>query len=306
MPGHPRPWNPNDWENHIQRLLKMRYATPPGSYQHIPATTHGDCGLEGYAVDGTCYQCYAAQEWANSKQLYEKQRNKITKDIATFISNEDELLKILGMIRISLWNLVVPYWTNKDLLEHAKTKEDTVRDRNLKHVDSTFRIAILTEEDFAVEAQLLANANLYQFDIAAPSISPAELASWMADKDRLELVGNLRRKAAHIGSRKSELITEKFQARMVANYISGNNVLGRLEQELPETYLKVMEYKIQREGNLEAETFYTTKVPAEFLEYTLQQYQSELTAIPGISPRVAKTLAYEAVSDWLLRCPMDF
>lgn len=306
MPGDPRPWNPTEWEGHIQRLLKKRYASPPGSYQHIPAATHGDCGLEGYAVDGTGYQCYAAQDWADSSQLYEKQRNKMTRDVGTFIAKEDELVQILGAVKISAWNFVVPYWNNKELLKHAKAKEETVRQRQLRHAGRDFRIAILTEEDFATEAQLLAHVKLYQFDVAAPPISPTELASWMADRTNLELVGNLSRKSPLLGSGKSAPARERFQARMVANYISGSILLGRLQQELPETYGRVIESRVTREANLEAETYSTIKVPAEFLEHTLQQYRSELLDVPGISPRVADSLAREAVADWLLRCPMDF
>ena len=93
---------------------------------------------------------------------------------------------------------------------------------------------------------------------------------------------------------------------MAANYIGGNIVLGQLEQELPEIYGKVIDFKVQREADLEAESFSTNKVPSEFFESTLQRYRSELQDIPGISPRTAATLANEAVADWLFRCPMDF
>jgi hypothetical protein len=300
MPGNPRSWKPNDWEDHCQLLLKKRYASPPGSYQHIPATTQGDCGLEGYAVDGTGYQCYAAQDWANSAQLYEKQRNKITRDIGTFISRQDELVEILGTIKISLWNLFVPYWNNKELLKHAKTKEQLVKEHTPKHIAEDFRIAILTEEDFATEVQQLANVDLYRFDLVAPAVAADELDRWMADTEKLELVANLSRKATLIGGGKSEEKKQKFQARMVAHYISGNILLGKLQQEQPETYGRIIEYKVAREINLEAEAYSTTKIPAEFLDATLQQYRSELLTIPGISPRVAESFAHEAVSDWLV------
>jgi hypothetical protein len=306
MPGNPRPWKPADWEDRIQLLLKKRYASRPGAYQQIPATTRGDCGLEGYAVDGTAYQCYAAQEWVDSKQLYEKQRNKITRDIGTFIEKERELTQILGTTRISIWNFVVPYWNNKELLKHAKTKEAMVRESRPAHAAEDFRIAILTEEDFATEAQLLANIDLYRFDVAAPCVSPEALASWMEDRSKLALVANLSRKAALTGAAKSKDARERFQARTVVRYISGRTLLGQLQQELPETYEKVIEYKVAREESLEAECYSTTKVPAEFFESTLQQYRAELRGVPGISPRVADSLAHEAVSDWLLRCPMEF
>jgi hypothetical protein len=53
MPDDASPWDPNDWEKHIQRALKLRYSQPVGSYQHIAAESGGDYGLEGLAADGT-------------------------------------------------------------------------------------------------------------------------------------------------------------------------------------------------------------------------------------------------------------
>jgi hypothetical protein len=306
MPGDVRPWKPKEWEQHIQRLLKKRYAHPPGSYQEVPDTVKGDAGVEGFAADGTAYQCYSAQQWKDTEDLLAKQKNKITVDIHKFITKEATLVAIFGDVKIGQWNLVVPFWNNKDLIKHANTKAAEVKKKSLGHVGDKFRISILTAEDFAAEAQLLANINLYQFDIAAPPVPPQELAAWMAGKNNLEMVANLSHKAALIGAGKSQQAKEKFQARMVANYIGGNIVLGRLEQELPEIHGKVVEYKVSREANLEEETFVTTKVPAQFFEATLQQYRAELVGIPGISSRVAGILAHEAVSDWLLRCPMDF
>ena len=306
MPGDTRPWNSKEWEKHVQRLLKQRYCKPPGTYQEVPDTVKGDCGVEGFAQDGTAYQCYAAQQWLNPNDLVKKQKNKITADIAKFIRNEDAFCKIFGHVKIRQWNLVVPYWSNKDLKMHANAKALEVRERKLKHTQKNFAISILTADDFAVEVALLAKLDLYQFDVAAPPTESDRLAKWMKGRSNLSLVSNLERKAARIGAGKSQQLKEKFQARIVAQYIGGDIVLCRLEQELTEVYGKVIEYKVARETNLEAESYATTKVPAEFFESTLQEYRTELQSVPGISPRVADILAREAVSDWLLNCPMDF
>ena len=306
MAGDPRPWNPKEWEKYVQLLLKKHYAHPPGTYQEIPDTVKGDCGVEGFAKDGTAYQCYAAQQWASPEDLLKKQKNKITVDLGKFTKNVSELCEIFGAIKISQWNLVVPYWGNKDLKKHANAKASQIQREALKHTAKTFGASILTAEDFAVEVKLLANLDLYQFDAPAPPVPPSDLATWMAGKRNLSLVANLTRKAELIGAPKSQQHKEKFQARIVAQYIGGSIVLGRLEQELPEIYGKVIEYKVAREANLEAESYSTTKVPADFFESTLQDYRTELRGLPGISTRVADTLAREAVSDWLLNCPMDF
>jgi hypothetical protein len=128
----------------------------------------------------------------------------------------------------------------------------------------------------------------------------------MDGKKNLQLVANLDRKAATIGAGRSESQKQQFLKRMVGNYIGGSVVLGQLQQEHPDVYEGVMEKKFEREGALETECFSTTKVPADFFESTLNQYKLELTTVAGISARVADLLAREAVSDWLLRCPMEF
>ena len=122
MPGDMMPWDPNDWEQHIQKVLKLRYSQPVGSYQHIPADIKGDCGIEGFAIDGTAYQCYACQNWTDFGVLLNHQKNKMTVDIGKLIKNEDGLLKVLGDIRIGIWNFVLPFWNDKELLE-ARAKE---------------------------------------------------------------------------------------------------------------------------------------------------------------------------------------
>src|SRR6266403_852238 len=122
MPGDSRPWNPKEWEKHFQRLLKKRYSHTPGTYQEVPDTVKGDCGIEGFATDGTAYQCYAAQQWAGPGDLLKKQKNKITIDIGKFVRNEQELCELFGTVRITQWNLVVPYWSDKDLKKHANSK----------------------------------------------------------------------------------------------------------------------------------------------------------------------------------------
>ena len=105
MAGDARPWNPKEWEKHVQLLLKKRYAHPPGTYQEVPDTVKGDCGVEGFAQDGTAYQCYSAQQWINPEDLLKKQKNKISADIAKFIKNADELCKLFGEVKIAQWNL---------------------------------------------------------------------------------------------------------------------------------------------------------------------------------------------------------
>lgn len=305
MPGDFSPWGTNEWDDHVQKLLKRRYMN--GSYQQIPAETHGDCGLEGFSSDdATAYQCYSAQGWSAPKQLYEKQRGKITDDIGKFVANEVELKKLFGGVKIKRWKLVVPCWMNKDLIKHAKIKQAFVRGANLSHVAPDFEVLIVTGEDFIIEKQELASAGLHAFDVNPGTVADEVLTKWLASADNLELVDNLRRKSDLIGASRSKKHIERFQSRIVKNFISGSVVLDKLEKELPETHKRVIELKRQKEDALDTETLTHNAVPSDFFETTLHGFESQLASTPALSPRVAKILADEALADWLLRCPLDF
>jgi hypothetical protein len=304
VPGDFTPWGTNEWDEHVQRLLKRRYKD--GSYQQIPADTHGDCGLEGFSSDGTAYQCYSAQNWANAKQLYDKQRGKITDDIGKFLANEKELTELFGSLKIKRWKLVVPCWMNKELIKHAKTKEKFVRLAKPTHTTEDFEILIVTGDDFAVEKQELATAGIYVFD-ATPAIIPDQsLNEWLQKSSNLVLVSNLNNKVSIICAAKPRRFTERFRARVAKNFISGSVVLNRLEKELPETYKRVLELKQQKEDDLDTETVTHSSVPADFFDETLKSFEAQLISTPGLTSRAAVALANEAVADWLLRCPLDF
>jgi hypothetical protein len=306
MPGNMNPWDPNDWEKHIQSLLKVRYSQPVGCYQHIPADIGGDCGLEGFSHDGAAYQCYACQNWTDFGVLLQHQKNKMSADIGKLLKKEADLLKILGDIRIGIWNFVLPFWNDKELLKHARKKQDEVRQKQPKHVKGNFRISVITADEFAKEVQALAKQDLYQFDVKDFPDAVQTAAAWMDQNKGLELVTNLTRKATVLAKGKSVKMREGFLNQMVKDYTAGSIVLSRLEQEVPEVYEEVMRRKTDREGELETASVTNTLVTGKFFDDTLAQYKAELRGVSGIGPRAVDILAREAVSDWLLRCLLEF
>jgi len=223
MPGDRRSWGTTEWESHVQRLLKRRYRTP-GMYQHVP-DTNGDHGIEGFAMDGTAYQCYSAQGWTDPKSLYEKQRDKITADIGKFIANEAELLRLFDSLKIRIWNFVVPYYGNKDIIKHGKVKATLVRGSNLGYVGEDFTISVITEEDFSVERQELANASLTSFDVAPQKVPQETLDKWLQNANNLSMVSNLNRKAQQIVGAATGPGLTRFRLGIVRNYIGGDIVL---------------------------------------------------------------------------------
>jgi hypothetical protein len=132
------------------------------------------------------------------------------------------------------------------------------------------------------------------------------LAQWLQNATNLELVANLNRKSAAIVGTRSPSNLTRFRLRVIKNYISGNIVLKKLEDELPETFKRVGELKEQKEGDLDTETVTLDLVPSKFFQETLDNYRKQLSSTPGLSQRATHILAQEAVADWLLRCPLEF
>jgi hypothetical protein len=108
------------------------------------------------------------------------------------IDNGAELLTILGDIRIGIWNFVLPFWNDKELLKHARKKEMEVRAKKPKHAKQDFRIAVITGEEFLVEKQMLAKQDLYKFDVKDLPDTVQTEAMWMDQNKGLELVTNPR------------------------------------------------------------------------------------------------------------------
>ena len=131
-------------------------------------------------------------------------------------------------------------------------------------------------------------------------------AKWMDQNKGLTLVSNITRKTDIIGKDKSTKTRDGFLNQMVKDYTAGSIVLSRLEQEMPEVYEEVIRKKTDREGELETASATTTLVPGKFFDATLAQYKAELRCVSGIGPRAVDILAREAVSDWFLRCPLEF
>ena len=181
MPGQEWGDGPKEWQERIILLLKRRYGAT--GFQEIPDRDRGDYGLEGFARGGSAYQCYAAEEPLSTNELYDKQRNKITRDINKFKNNQVDLVKIFGPTKISRWILVVPRWESKDILKHAEKKAEEIRNANLLYVADDFCVHIATEEYFAVERQSLLDVGLAKIQVDPDELETTTVNDWAEEND---------------------------------------------------------------------------------------------------------------------------
>ena len=166
-------WDGPSWEEHCLNLLRMRYKAP-GQFERIPSSDQGDLGVEGFSHDGCVYQCYAPDGPLPIKDRYEKQRDKLTEDLGKLERYQDELVKILGGVVITVYVFMTPIHDSKRLNLHAKTKAAEIRAKGLPHCAQEFDVVIHTEADYLVEQSELISLGLQKWQLT--HVQVAELA----------------------------------------------------------------------------------------------------------------------------------
>jgi len=294
-------WDGDDWQQHINSLLGLRF--PPGTYQPIPDRAGGDYGLEGFSADGVAFQCYAAEEPLSVEELTNKQRDKITRDIRKLWENHRNLAGILGPVRIHTWVLMVPRYSDKHILVHAETKAEEVRAKQLAIVTSNFRISVQDDSMFDAQKKSLMDGALRNIPLEVPAVATDDVSIWTtAHTSWVETLDQKLRKL-----RKPQERTDRLKAQMVKHFMEGQNAIQYFHANYPLVAEKVLRCKDAKERALETESLLSSALPEERLTDTLEDYRKRLVdEVAGVNMSTAEILALEARADWLLRCPLDF
>lgn len=59
-------------------------------YTKVPSNYQGDAGIEGFTRSGIVYQCYCPEKEYTDNELYNAQRDKVTKDIGKLIDKSNK------------------------------------------------------------------------------------------------------------------------------------------------------------------------------------------------------------------------
>lgn len=291
-----------DWQQWANKLLTCHYG--PAEYQTVQDNDKGDAGIEGFTVShGHAYQAYGCEEPVSTSDRYEKQRDKMTRDINKFINNHNVLIKIFGNVKISRWILLVPYYDSKEIVAHASKKTEEVVINNLPYVACDFHVMVCQEDDFFIERDKLINATSDSIKLMIDCATPEQVSQWTQSNASLAIV--LDKKLKKLPTIKSEEHRHQFHSTVLKWYLEGQAMLDVLGK-YPEVLDKVMTAKTHRE-NLLAIASISGNAPQEIFTSSIQQLketlQKEVRELHSFS---ADTLACEAVADWLLRCPLDF
>lgn len=297
-------WNDgsDEWQKYVVQLLKLHYR--PTEFVEVPDKDRGDCGIEGFSRNGHAYQCYAAEEPLDTDGLLKKQKAKITRDVKKLSLNKTHIAAMLGQVVLCRWVLVVPRWESRLLLEHAEKKAAEVRAAGLAFISPDFAVHISTADDFEVEAQLLVNHGLRIVRINTPTASQVHIADWTQKNAQNNLVQNLERKLKVL--QLSANYHDELKQEMIRHYLDGQNVLQSLSNEYPEMNVRARREKSDHEQFLATLTRLGSSSPSHTITSQMEAFRAKMQeSLPGISEFNINQLAWEAVADWLLRCPLE-
>ncbi len=287
------------WEDYCQKLLRLRYK----DYQQVPAQFGGDYGIEGFTRSGLTFQCYCPDEDLNGKDLYEHQRDKITKDIRKLVRNA-RAISALGAATIREWHFLTPRYNHHDLLSHCRSKESEVQSQRLETIHSEFTIYLKIEDDYIPERQIYLGMNGLRVQPASEEPLLEELEKLLRSDNRIVLNIKTKLEKLALGSDQRANLTKQ----LISGYFVGKNEMEILNEKFPSTYQSVVQLKSSTQSQLGIQMLSCSDNHGAILNRVLQDYEGKLRTdfSNSLSGALIQRLSLEAISDWLGRCPLDF
>lgn len=297
-----RVWTGEDWQVYCMQLLHRRYAAQNAhALQLVPDRDRGDLGMEAFSHDGCVYQCYAAEEPLETTSRFEKQRDKLTRDLGKFRTYQTHIAAMLGTVIIKQYVLMVPIHDSRLLINHAQAKTKDVVKWELPFISPRFRITIETDAAYENERRQL--HAIPEPLLGNPEIGESAKQQWAAENS--DLRDTAQRKISKIvsSSRQVDAIVES----LVRKYLQGENQLERLRQIQPDAHRHLLAQKADQEDLLALE-YDTHGDPSHaMLSNIARDFATKVVnELPILPESTAQTLSWSAVADWLMRCPLDF
>lgn len=298
--------NGTEWDELCKKLLTVLYREQ--NFTPVPSKFGGDFGIEGFTNTGILFQCYCPEESEIDSSLYEHQRNKITTDIGKLIKNIVEIQKLMGTGNLIMqWHFLTPYFDNKALIAHIRIQEERVKKELGAQVSNKFEICIKDDHSFISVASFFINSGSIKASLTSEPTTDVALEDLITEHD--DLFSRIKDKIKKIKSVSNDEQRIKMMTRSIfESYERGQRELDELRCNFPQLYSKVISLKEITESLVERESLLSDISGGTFLRKVRDDYKTSIEKELGVTVEqsLITCLADEAISDWIVRCPMDF
>ena len=293
-------WSGDDWEKYCHTLLKQRYGT---HFQAVPDRHGGDLGIDGFTNTGEVFQCYAAKDPIDDQDLNKKQKAKITRDLKKLADNIAEIRKLISSHDVTCWVLLVPRLVSRDVVEHATSKAEELRQEDLSGVGDDFFARVEDLDSFGAELTQLGDSGAVPLPRPVDISGKASAHKWVKAEAQAwqVLTSKVRSLPGQHATKVGETCT-----RLVRYHLTGKAEEDQLRASRPELWERLNQQRTQREHILETEQLIGTEDERRTLRNEIEELQKRIeSALPQFGGGRGENLAWAIVADWLIRCPLD-
>lgn len=301
------------WERLCQSCYRMRYADE--NYTEIPAVQGGDAGIEGFTKNGIVNQCYCPERDYSENELYEHQRDKMTKDIGKLvqIKYKERLLK-LGVPKIREWHFVIPFYKDSRIIEHAKLKSEEVlslkkeNPEQYDYIDDDFAIVIKQAEDFNIElARIIRNSITdTKLNLAVRNV---EKANWeQCDSKKVENITRKIKAVMGIDDDENEDLNDIVNT-YVESYIKGMEIMRMLRVSFIEIFEDIhgLEQAYKKQVSIKTKINTDKSMNVSVFNEILNDFEIQLKeSFTYFTNESIFELKTDIISMWLADCSMQF
>ncbi len=300
--------SPQEWEEICDSCYSIRYKE---KWQKIPAAYMGDCGIEGYVENGIVYQCYYPEKKYADDDLYEHQRDKLTRDVAKLILPENikNLQAVLGRVKVKEWHFVVPEYKDKRIIEHANKKEmELISEINdnpnqYPHLDNEIRIKIMQASNFIEEMTQAIRTVNNKVKLRIDDFDDIDYTKCEVDK-----VNNIKRKIKAINPNIGDELFVRLVKTFVKFYLNGVERLNKLRVELPSAYGDLHNLMEAYKADVEMRTMLNpdSSLNKKLFDEIMNDFETKLNQLDIFDVSTINKLKNEIISGWLADCSMEF
>lgn len=296
-----RAWKGDEWQAFALQLVQLRHGAE--NVQVVPDAVQGDAGLEFFTTSGCLYQCYAPQEASDVAKAASAMKAKAGQDLPKLAKYKDKIEPILSGIVANRWILLCPFLDNKEVVADVRKRGLAIKLQGLPFLDPGFEALCQCQENFAGEIDQLKALSLGPpLKVDTPSADDVMTASGTSIGMRID-----EKLARAYGPFATDAQISSRRDAYVKAHLYRENALDQLRQNHAVLWERAFQSIEAEETRLIAVGTGSTTLPADQLQASMSRIEESLAkALPTLSTGVVTQIALGTVSDWLIRCPLDF
>ncbi|MBQ1497664.1 MAG: hypothetical protein IIZ38_05055 [Sphingomonas sp.] len=296
-----REWKGDEWQEFALQLVQRRHGAE--NVQVVPDKVKGDAGLEFFTTCGCLYQCYAPQEASDVAKAASAMKAKAGRDLPKLKKNQAIIEKLLAGTKGKRWILLCPFLDNKEVVASVRERGVTIRAENLPFLTSEFEALCHSQQDFLAEIEQLKALSLGPpLSVAPPTAEQVKDAAGNTEigvriDAKLGRAFGPNAPAVQVAARRDQYVKA---------HLHRENTLEQLRDNHAVLWERAFETIEAEEARLIA-VGATSTIPGQQLQESMNRIESSLAeALPTLNPALRTRIALGTISDWLIRCPLDF